>query len=181
MANSAARLVHGDIVYVGVASGAEVCTPCDPGLEFRFTEEEADPVEQVPEPLLPPPENVEPRIDKIHYDKMQTLVSQLIRDTECSICFENQVHPVQLAECPHTFCKTCIHNHLSTVELTCPQCRQVVKGEPGDNLAVQSLIDTLTDSFTAEERADRCVRLVSRNTSFLSRGRSIPPIAVCAS
>lgn len=149
--NVGTRLDDGDTVYIGVARNAAGCVPCDPLLEFRFSEHKADPAPSA-EDTVPGPEDA---VASAKLEELVQAVDKMKRDTECSICCENHVRPVQLANCPHTFCKLCIHEHLVKVGRFCPECRQAVEAPPTENLTVQGLVSTLVGTFNDNDRQER--------------------------
>lgn len=68
-------------------------------------------------------------------DKAKELVSKLVSEHECGICYELLHQPVQLAPCLHIFCGGCLSDWFKK-QKDCPKCRKKAK--------------TVTKSFQAQ-------------------------------
>jgi hypothetical protein len=74
-------------------------------------------------------------------DEATTLINatQLERDQQCTICFENFVEGQSLRRidhCQHTFHQTCIDRWFTT-NVRCPNCRHDIRGENTDPTATE--------------------------------------------
>eukprot|EP00036_Acanthoecidae_sp_10tr_P012745 CAMPEP_0206289678 /NCGR_PEP_ID=MMETSP0106_2-20121207/2237_1 /ASSEMBLY_ACC=CAM_ASM_000206 /TAXON_ID=81532 /ORGANISM="Acanthoeca-like sp., Strain 10tr" /LENGTH=337 /DNA_ID=CAMNT_0053720233 /DNA_START=236 /DNA_END=1247 /DNA_ORIENTATION=+ len=147
--STAVPLAHGDTITFGVATRKDgSAAACDDTLVFRF---EHSTVNARPTPA----ECTRGSDKKSMSERAEQTIDELLRATECSICCENHMRPVELSGCAHTFCKTCIHEHLVKVGKFCPECRETVKVRPAENRIVRELVDTIVKGLSDEERTER--------------------------
>ena len=77
----------------------------------------------------------------------------------CPICFQLFKNPKYLP-CYHSYCEQCLENMVIKSEITCPECRQVVRVSNGvKELANNFLINRLVDELILKRKVDGEVKV----------------------
>ena len=98
-----------------------------------------------------------PSVDPARNEKLQRMekaLDKMSRQTECPICTELFVRPLQLMGCAHTYCMACIHAHLLK-NADCPECRLPVREAPTESRYVANLVESIVEGLDEDERRAR--------------------------
>ena len=77
------------------------------------------------------------------------IIGRVLDSSICTICHDYMFVPV-MTSCGHNYCYECLSNWLNNnrttlSELTCPQCRGVIKNEPVLNVMLQQMVDLMLE------------------------------------
>jgi hypothetical protein len=96
--------------------------------------------------------------------QVKSLLESHIGTHTCPICYElmaGKAHqPMLLFPCGHTFCATCLHQHLEKLNRkTCPYCREDVASR-APNISLQQVIDGFVEKQQTMARGEVLTELI---------------------